>query len=400
MRLPLPLLAAGLALTGALASTVFLYREANRAAQTMLDQRLLGAGNAAALLLGPAPAAGKLKALMEAESLDGAFVLGADNLVIADANGPVGQRADLLRIDGERAARALGGQASIGHGYQLGGVEIRTGYFPIREGTQVVAVLGLEAGAGFGGGSQQLDRALGISILLALLGAAALAVVAARQVRAERDQQQARLLAQVAAAAAHEIRNPLGVIRGTVELMRERPELDARGRESLQDVLGEVERLKQLTEDLLDLSADRALALETVALGELLAQSVAAVQRAHPGARFSWAPTAVPSVRGDPGRLRQVFLNLLQNAAQASPAGRVTVSVEVAGTVLTVRIEDDGPGIPSEVAAHLFEPFATARAGGTGLGLAVSRRLVERHGGTLRNVPRPAGARFEVSLPL
>ncbi|MBS1153971.1 MAG: sensor histidine kinase [Myxococcaceae bacterium] len=309
-------------------------------------------------------------------------------------------------MDAERVTTALAGLASIGHGYDVGGVNIRTGYFPVRSGGQPVAVLALEAGASFGGGSRQLERALLISVLLALLGAAALAVVATRQVRAERARQEAlakvaraELLTQIAASAAHEIRNPLGVIRGTVELMRERPGLDERGRASLSDVLGQVERLKQLTEDLLDLSADRPLALETVPLGELLRETVDAAQAAFPGARFVLSGGALPSIQGDAGRLRQVFLNLFQNAAQASPNGKVTVTAEPEAAGVRVRIADDGPGISAEVAARLFEPFVTAREGGTGLGLAVSRRFVERHGGSLRNLEQRAGALFEVVLP-
>lgn len=399
-RVPLPLLAAALALVGALASTVFLYSEARRAADTMIDQRLLGAGNAAALLLGPTVPAERLRTLMDAESLDGAFLIDSKLVVVADANGPAGQRADLLRIDPERVATAVAGEASIGHGYEVGGVNIRTGYFPVREGPQIVAVLALEAGASFGGGSRRLDRALLISVLLALLGAAALALVAARQQLAQQKVARAELLTQIAAAAAHEIRNPLGVIRGTVELMREREGLDERGRSSLSDVLGEVERLKQLTEDLLDLSADRPLSLERVGVHELLTETVAAAQVAFPNTRFRLSSANAGPVHGDAGRLRQVFLNLFHNAAQAAPNGKVTVTAQSEGRTVRVSVADDGQGISPEIAARLFEPFATAREGGTGLGLAVSRRFVERHGGTLCNVAQPAGARFDVVLPV
>ena len=94
-----------------------------------------------------------------------------------------------------------------------------------------------------------------------------------------------------------------------------------------------------------------------------------------------------------------MFLNLFHNAAQASPNGTVRVTTQSEGAALRVRVADDGPGISAEVAARLFEPFVTAREGGTGLGLAVSRRFVERHGGSLRNLEQSAGALFEVVLP-
>lgn len=392
---PLPLLAAALALAGATVATAFLYREASHAAEAALDQRLLGAGNTAALLLGPAPTAEQLKSLMAAESLDGALVVDRALTVAADANGAAGERADLLRIDAEQVAAARAGTPSVAHGYDVGGLTIRTGYTALPGGN---AVLVLEAGARFGGAAQPLDRALLGALALAFLGAVGLAAIATRQARSERARQEAALLTQVAAAAAHEIRNPLGVIRGTVELMRERPGLDDRGREALADVLGEVERLKRLTEDLLDLSADRPLARDPFSLGELLADAAAATRAAHPKVQVALTPGPAATVRGDAGRLRQVFLNLLWNAAQA--AGGVEVGWAVEGRAVCVFVADDGPGIAPEVAARLFEPFATTRAGGTGLGLAVSKRLVERHGGTLRLAPSAKGARFEVRLPL
>ncbi len=405
--LPLPLLVALLALVGALSATVFLYREASQTAETMLDQRLLGTGNTAALLLGPTVTAQRLKGLMDSQSLDGAFLVDLNQSVRADATGPDGNRVDLLRVDGERLAAALAGAPSIGHGYDLGGVRIRTGYFPVHDAGAVTAVLVLEAGAGFAGTSTRLERALLISVLLALVVALALAAVATRQVRAERARQdamakisRAELLTQVAAAAAHEIRNPLGVIRGTVELMRERDGLDARGRAALGDVLGEVDRLKRLTEDLLDLSADRPLALENLSLQALLEETVGSARAAFPTTRFELDPSPLPQLLADAGRLRQVLLNLIQNAAQAAPNGTVTLTTRADAATVSVLIADDGKGISPEVAARLFEPFASARDGGTGLGLALSRRWVEHHGGTLRNVTLPVGTAFEMLLPV
>ena len=175
---------------------------------------------------------------------------------------------------------------------------------------------------------------------------------------------------------------------------------DERGCAALSDVLGEVERIKQLTEDLLDLSADRPLAIATVALGELLAETTQAVRAAFPGTRLELSSAALPSIQGDAGRLRQVFVNLLQNAAQAASNGKVTVTAQVEGAAVWVRVADDGPGISAAVAARLFEPFASGREGGTGLGLAVSRRFVEWHGGSLRNLEQGTGAVFEMRLPV
>ncbi len=404
MKLPLPLLTAGLALLGALGSTVFLYREATHAVDTVLDQRLSGAGTAAALLV----KAEHLEALAAAENLDGAFLVDPALKVLGDTNGPAGRAADLLRVDPERVTLALAGHPTIGHGYDLAGVKVRTGYFPVRENGAVVAVLGLEAGALFSNAGGQLQRALGISAALALLGALALALLASRQVKSDRQREQAlakaergELLTRVAATAAHEIRNPLAVIRGTVELMQERSGASQgdKDRAALRDVLGEVDRLKQLTDDLLELSADRALQLGPVEVDLLLEELLLGMRAASPQATFTLSGEGGAPVQADGHRLRQVFLNLLRNAVQAAPSGTISISIQRDAAGVKVTVADDGPGVSPEIAARLFEPFATSRSEGTGLGLAVSRRFVERHGGQLRLVPSARGACFEVLLP-
>jgi signal transduction histidine kinase len=205
----------------------------------------------------------------------------------------------------------------------------------------------------------------------------------------------------MAAGVAHEIRNPLGIIRGAVELVREREgdHLHPRDQERLDDVLGEVERLRGLTEDFLDLSSDRPLDEAFVDLAELVDEAVRVSRTLHPELDVFVAVSA-PPIRADPRRLRQVFANLLTNAAQAG-ARRVEIRGGSRGAAVGLIVADDGPGIPPELQARLFEAFATGRAGGVGLGLAVSRQIVERHGGTLELADAAgAGAVFELLLPV
>jgi two-component system, OmpR family, sensor kinase len=204
---------------------------------------------------------------------------------------------------------------------------------------------------------------------------------------------------RMAAAVAHEIRNPLGIIRGAVELVRERAGqgLKPRDQERLQDVLDEVERLRALTEDFLDLSADRPLQAELVDLGVLAEEAARGSRALHPDLDV-WVSLGPATVRADPARLRQVLANLLANAAQAG-ARRAELRGGVQGEAVHLIVADDGPGVAAGLRARLFEPFATSRPGGTGLGLAVSRRIVERHGGALRLASESPGAVFELVLP-
>ena len=406
-----PLGLATLGLVGALAATLALYRAGSAALEQALDARLRGAGESAALLLGDTPATSeRLEALMRANAPDGVYVVDGTLAVPADATGPARRRVDLLRTDPEGVEVALAGQTRVGPGYAMGELQVTVGYFPVRgrEG-RVESVLVLEAGRAFSSAREALRRALWGGVALSAVGALALALVAARWLRDERERREAaaraargETLTKMAAMAAHEIRNPLGVIRGTVELMRERSgtKLSERDKEALEDVLGEVERLRRLTEDLLDLSADRPLATQRVELAEVLEEAARATEAAFPGVKVRRGFSGLPPVEGDAGRLRQVFANLLQNAAQAQVEGEVRLAARADGSAVRVRVEDDGPGVPPEIRERLFDLFVTGKASGTGLGLALCRRLVERHGGTVALVPESRqGSTFEVRLP-
>ncbi|HSP18469.1 MAG TPA: HAMP domain-containing sensor histidine kinase, partial [Myxococcaceae bacterium] len=162
-------------------------------------------------------------------------------------------------------------------------------------------------------------------------------------------------------------------------------------------ILGEVSRLGTLTDDFLDLSSDRPLAGRRLDLGSLL-QDAGRAGRAATGIAIDVSAAPGLHVRGDDGRLRQVLLNLVSNAARA---GAQTVRLQATADAGRVRVDvtDDGPGIPETIRPRLFEPFATTREDGNGLVLAVSRRIVERHGGTLSLLSAGPGATFSIELP-
>jgi two-component system OmpR family sensor kinase len=400
-----PLVIALLGLLGSLGATLYLYRAAAGALDRGQHQRLNDAGLTASVLLSERPTLETLRLVRDANALDAAYVVTPDLRIVADTAGGTG-KADLLRTNPRAVLEALARRPSVGHGYSLGELEVLTGYFPVvaPAGGAPRSVLVLEAGRIFEEERHQLRHALWFGLALSVVGAIALAIVALLWSRAEAERREAgekaargEALTRIAAAAAHEIRNPLSVIKGSVELLQLRGEaLDESTRESLQDVLGEVERLRRLTDDLLDLSADRALASERVDVRLLLQDVARSAARGHTGAKIV-AQSDELFVRGDAGRLRQVLLNLAQNAAQ-SGAGQVTLRARRNEARATLTVEDDGPGIAPSVRSRLFEPFVTGKANGTGIGLAVSKRLVERHGGTLKLLDTEKGTTFEVVL--
>jgi len=136
-----------------------------------------------------------------------------------------------------------------------------------------------------------------------------------------------------------------------------------------------------------------------VDLGDVVGEAARGSAALHPELAVRYAFEATPRVPADPHRLRQVLSNLLANAAEAG-ARTVDISARTAGGQVCITLRDDGRGISPEVRDRLFEEFATGREGGTGLGLAVSRRFVELHGGSLTLLPgNGPGAVFEIRLP-
>ncbi|MBI5544587.1 MAG: HAMP domain-containing histidine kinase [Deltaproteobacteria bacterium] len=405
-----PLAAGLLGLAGSLGATLFLYRAASMALDRVLEERLRGAGETAVGLLGAGQPSGEaLRALMQANGLEGAYLVSPALEVLADATGPSGVRADLLRLDATRARLALSGQASVAFGYSVGELHVATAFFPVpgADGS-IRSVLVLEAGQSFVGARQTLHRALWAGVALATLGALALALAAWRWSRAEEQRRLASAkavrgdaLARMAAMVAHEIRNPLGIIRGAVELTQARASdaLSERDHEALKDILDEVERLRRLTDDFLHLAREPELSLTPIDLAGVAREAAVGLERSYPSVEVR-LELPMLMVDADPGRLRQVFANLLTNAAQAG-ARSIALKSESADGFARVEVRDDGVGIDHAVRAQLFDPFVSARQGGTGLGLAISRRLVERHGGTLTLMAGDGpGAAFELRLPL
>ena len=200
---------------------------------------------------------------------------------------------------------------------------------------------------------------------------------------------------------AHEIRNPLGTIRGAAELVRARSSASLKPAdvEALSDLLGEVERLRRLTEDFMDLAREPRLVTSTVNLAEVAEEAARGLSHSYAGVEVK---AEVPSlfVQADAERIRQVLANLVLNAAQAG-ARHIRIQGRSSGGTAVVEVQDDGPGIDPTVRARLFDPFASGRKDGTGLGLAISRRILERHGGALELLDASSsGTAFKLRLPL
>ncbi|HZX94067.1 MAG TPA: GAF domain-containing protein [Myxococcales bacterium] len=224
------------------------------------------------------------------------------------------------------------------------------------------------------------------------------------------DRERLAALGELSASIAHEVRNPLGVIFNSVGSLRRilKPQGDAA---LLLDIVGEeADRLNRMVGDLLDYSRPVQPALEPVPLRPLIEEALYSARHQASGAAGEVRASievaeAAATVRADARLLRQALVNLFLNAYQAMPRGGVlqvrTIPADLEGKpAAEIVVRDTGPGIPADIARRIFQPFFTTKATGTGLGLAVVRRIVEGHGGVVAFTPANPGAEFHVRLPL
>ena len=220
-----------------------------------------------------------------------------------------------------------------------------------------------------------------------------------------RQSEKLSTLGEMAAVLAHEIRNPLGSIRGTAEILRDDYRPGSPKHEFLEIQIRETDRLNRVVEDFLRMARQRPQELYRCRLYEELATivtlTVPEARRREVTLSLAPAPEEVTAC-ADGEKLRQALLNLVINALQAcQPGGRVTIGVSQRDTNAEIRISDTGPGISPELQQRIFEPFFTTKPDGTGLGLAVAQKIIISHNGSLTLESTPGqGTTFVISLPL
>jgi two-component system sensor histidine kinase HydH len=217
-------------------------------------------------------------------------------------------------------------------------------------------------------------------------------------------------IGELGAVLAHEIRNPLASIKGTAEILKDDLRPGDRKYEFLEILVKESERLNRVVEDFLRMARPQPVIMgscDLVAELNNVITLVSAEARKH-NVRLELKPAALPVIEGDPEKLRQAFLNIILNGLQATPpGGSVTISVSHENAIdnkpgwIELSFSDTGPGIESDKMERIFEPFYTSKEGGTGLGMAITRKIVEGHGGRIEVMSEPgAGADVRIHLPV
>ncbi len=225
------------------------------------------------------------------------------------------------------------------------------------------------------------------------------------------------MVGTMAAGLAHEIKNPLGGIKGAAQLLKRELEAESPLIEYPQVMIREAERVNRIIEELLDLSRPQRALSSEVNIGQIINEIVLLQRQAFAEKKVKfiiYLDPSIPSILGNRNQLTQLFLNLIKNSGEAVAQGgeiRVTTRIdsnyhlstpgERTVQLVQIIIEDNGPGIPPEQRERIFTPFYTTKTGGTGLGLATCQKIVSDHRGLLSVKNRKeGGSAFTVSLPL
>lgn len=333
-----------------------------------------------------------------------------------EGNFETGDMIAYLREDSTEFIAALNDSAAFSRLHEIAGNKFKSGYAPIKNLVgEVIAVVVIEASANFFSILDKFQNGLFLGIFLSVIVILLYGVFIAwavtyfvRLQESARQNERLAVMGQMAATVAHEIRNPLGIIKSTAEVLRDLVSPNGKQKELLEFIPSEVDRLNRLVSDFLTFARDKKLNLERQNIVETIGKAVSDIQQEFKNSAVEIAcsvETEEILVEHAPDGIRQVVLNLVMNSIQAMNNSG-SVKIEIAKNIkrgkkfVQIGVVDNGPGIDGRP-DKVFEPFFTTKTSGSGLGLSVTKQIIEKHGGTMEAVNLASGGLgVYFSLPL
>ncbi|KAA3615408.1 MAG: hypothetical protein DWQ05_13715 [Calditrichaeota bacterium] len=326
-----------------------------------------------------------------------------------------GEPVTHLASDSLIFGKALQGTTAISKMYSVSDNYFKTAYAPLKnEFGTIIGVVIVDASARhfntIRGFQRSLNWGLLFTFLIFLIAIAFIYWVVTQYTQLHLSVQRNQRLAsmgQMAATVAHEIRNPLGIIKSTAEVIKSRYEKENRADELIDFIPAEVDRLNRLITDFLTFARDRELQLQKTDFHASIEKIVHVLQQDYQDEAIKiQLETAFDglNVEHDLDGIKQVMINLIQNAAQAMEnKGIISVSLDVISKwgkrYVRIQVGDSGPGIAEP--ERIFEPFFTTKTSGSGLGLAVTQQIILKHQGRIDVENKPeGGAVFTITLPV
>lgn len=258
-----------------------------------------------------------------------------------------------------------------------------------KDGTEVPVEIGLNP----------IKTAEGAFVLAAVVDLTATKAMQAELVRTQR----LAALGEMAATVAHEVKNPLAAISGPLQVLSDDLKPGDPHKEIMKEILGQVKRLDNTVRGLLSFSKPTTPRKQTIVLREFVERITRLVgdQESNRGIRFLLEGERELTLEADPPLLEQVLWNLFINSTEAMKgSGQIRVTMTASTEGVTIAVADTGPGITPELAEKLFRPFVTTKTTGTGLGLALCRKIIEAHRGTIALTSDPGqGTTVSIRLP-
>ncbi|OQX95838.1 hypothetical protein B6I21_03385 [candidate division KSB1 bacterium 4572_119] len=340
----------------------------------------------------------ELTDLIYYHELQSAFIIDPNNVILIDGQNkfPEGQILTYLDQDSSAIEQAWSGTTTSSPIHFLEGNKFKTIFVPLKNDFyEVSALLVLEASADFFELLERFKQGLivggVVSLGLIFIFTFFISWMITLLIRTHDSMQQSAKLAamgRMAASMAHEIRNPLGIIKGTSDVLKEKYAAESESEELFDYISAEVQRLNLLINNFLSFSREPKLNLKSSNLLQVIEKAVAAIEREDHEKKITIkiiSTAALEPFNFDENAIQQVLFNLLINAQQAFESkgeiiiqiGRKTVKGKKYGRV---SIADNGPGIDGDI-SQIFEPFYSTKSKGSGLGLAICKQIIEKHGG-------------------